>query len=61
MTNINDRGKHLRENKTVNSSALAEKNNIVILGSNTIKHVNGYEISEKLENCNVFQDLKLDA
>lgn len=54
MTNINDRGKHLRENKTVNSSALAEKNNIVILGSNTIKHVNGYEISEKLENCNVF-------
>ena len=59
MINVNERGKHLRDDEE--KGTLAEKKNIAILGSNTIKHVNGYGISKKLENCKVFQELRLDV
>ena len=34
--------------------ALSKEKRLFILGDSVIKHINGYEISGKLENCEVF-------
>ena len=51
--NTSGRKKQLREVKSSDSSAPAEKS-VVILGDILIKHVIGYEISNKLENFKFF-------
>ena len=51
--NTSGRKKQLREVKSSDSSTPAEKS-VVILGDISIKHVIGYEISNKLENCKFF-------
>ena len=47
---------HRSDKKSNNSSTsvISEKKNIVILGDNMIKHVNGYDMSKKLKNCKVY-------
>ena len=37
-----------------NTSVISEKKNVVIFGDSMIKHVKGYEMSKKLENCKVY-------
>ena len=53
VENTRWRKKQLGEVKNGNSSALAEKNNISILGANMIRHVNDIEVSQKSENSKV--------
>ena len=47
---------HRSDKKSNNSSksVISEKKKIVILGDNMIKHVNGYGMSKKIENCKVY-------
>ena len=54
--NIKAKDNNRSDKKSNNSSTsvISEKKNIVILGDSMIKHVNGYEMSEKLENCKVY-------
>ena len=54
--NIKAKDNHRSDKKISNSntSVISEKNNIVILGDSMIKHVNGYEMCKKLENCEVY-------
>ena len=54
MININGKDKHLRDNTSDDVSTSPEKKNIIILGGNIIKNVNGYKISKKLKICGVF-------
>ena len=50
--NIKAKDNH-RSDKKSDNLVISEKNNIVILGDSMIKHVNGYDMSKKLENCKV--------
>ena len=59
VINTRWRKKQLREVKSSNSSTLAEKKNISILGDSMIGHVNNIEVSEKLENFKIL--IKLGA
>ena len=51
--NIKAKDNHRSDKKSNNSSTsvISEKKNIVILGDSMIKHINGYKMSKKLENC----------
>ena len=53
--NTKAKDNHSSDKKSNNSSTsvISEKKNIVILGDSMIKHVNGYEMPKKLENCKV--------
>ena len=51
--NTNGKEKQLGEVKSSDSSKSAEKKNVVILGDGMIKYVDGYEVSNKLENYKV--------
>ena len=52
IINKNGSEKQLREVSS-DSSISAEKKDTIILGVSMIKHVNGYQVSKKLENCKV--------
>ena len=55
MVNIKTKDNHRSDKKcnNLNTSVISEKKNIVIRGDSMIKHVNGYEMSNKLENRKV--------
>ena len=49
---INSVEKKMNNERT--GKALSKEKRLFILGDSVIKHINGYEISGKLENCEVF-------
>ena len=53
-SNISNRIRETRNSIGSNIKGLEDKKNVNILRDNIMKHVNGYDIAEKLNKCKVF-------
>ena len=53
-SNISNRIREMQNSIGSNIKGLEDKKNVNILRDNIIKHVNGYDIAEKLNKCKVF-------
>ena len=53
-SSISNRVKEIESSISINNRGYEDKKNVIILGDSIIKHVNGYDVAGKLNNCKVF-------
>ena len=53
-SNISNRVTETGDSIGANNRGYEDKKNVIILGDSIIKHVNGYDVAGKLNNCKVF-------
>ena len=53
-SNISNRVTETGDSIGTNNRGYEDKKNVIILGDSIIKHVNGYDVAGKLNNCKVF-------